>query len=142
MHVFDAVRTTKLSIQRLFTDFMIDGVNGAGQTEVRCDVTAIFGAPAKPAGDAAYRRDHSIDHGRQAIGRIRLPRSHREHRFGGAKRKSSVHCESQSPTRSTSDPRGGTGIGAPEIQPPADVGAYGPTATGAGASAIEEDERQ
>jgi gluconolactonase len=95
MHVFDVGGDNKLSNQKLFTDFMIDGVK-CGPDGVRCDVDGNLWCSSN-AGRAVGHSGVTVwTPEAKLIGRIRLPEICGNVCFGGPKRNRLFMAASQS----------------------------------------------
>ena len=85
MHVFDVGSDNKLSNQKLFTDFMVDGVK-CGPDGARCDVDGNVWCSSNARGDLGYSGVTVWTPEGKLIGRIRLPETTGNLCFGGPKR--------------------------------------------------------
>ena len=95
MSVFDVGADNKLSNQKLFSDFMVDGVK-CGPDGVRCDVNGNVWAAAMPAAHVGYSGVTVWTPEGKLIGRIRLPEVCGNICFGGPKRNRLFMAASQS----------------------------------------------
>jgi gluconolactonase len=95
MYVFDVGPDNKLSNQRLFTDFMIDGIK-CGPDGARCDVDGNVWVSSNARRDLGYSGVTVWTPQGKLIGRIRLPESTANLCFGGAKRNRLFITASQS----------------------------------------------
>jgi gluconolactonase len=95
MHVFDVGPDNKLSNQRLFADFMIDGIK-CGPDGARCDVDGNVWVSSNARRDLGYSGVTVWTPQGKLIGRIRLPESTANLCFGGAKRNRLFITASQS----------------------------------------------
>ena len=85
MHVFDVGSDNKLSNQKLFSDFMIDGVK-CGPDGVRCDVDGNLWCSSNAGRAVGYSGVTVWTPEGKLIGRIRLPEICGNICFGGPKR--------------------------------------------------------
>ena len=95
MHVFDVGPDNKLSNQRLFTDFMVDGIK-CGPDGARCDVDGNVWVSSNAFRELGYSGVTVWTAEGKLIGRIRLPESVANLCFGGAKRNRLFMAASQS----------------------------------------------
>jgi gluconolactonase len=95
MHVFDVGSDNKLSNQKLFSDFMIDGIK-CGPDGVRCDVDGNVWVSSNARGDLGYSGVTVWTPDGKLIGRIRLPEVTANLCFGGPKRNRLFMAASQS----------------------------------------------
>jgi gluconolactonase len=95
MHVFDVGDDHKLSNQKLFSDFMVDGVK-CGPDGVRCDVDGNVWCSSNAGRVVGYSGVTVWTPGGKLIGRIRLPEVTANICFGGAKRNRLFMAASQS----------------------------------------------
>lgn len=95
MHVFDVGSDNKLSNQKLFSDFMIDGVK-CGPDGVRCDVDGNLWCSSNAGRAVGYSGVTVWTPGGKLIGRIRLPEICGNVCFGGPKRNRLFMAASQS----------------------------------------------
>jgi gluconolactonase len=95
MYVFDVGPDNKLSNQKLFSDFMIDGIK-CGPDGARCDVDGNVWASSNARRDLGYSGVTVWTPQGKLIGRIRLPESTANLCFGGAKRNRLFITASQS----------------------------------------------
>ena len=95
MYVFDVGPDNKPSNQRLFTDFMIDGIK-CGPDGARCDVDGNVWVSSNARRDLGYSGVTVWTPQGKLIGRIRLPESTANLCFGGAKRNRLFITASQS----------------------------------------------
>jgi gluconolactonase len=98
MHVFDVGADHKLSNQKVFSDFMVDGVK-CGPDGARCDVegNVWVSSNGNPGGRAlGYSGVTVWTPEGKLIGRIRLPEVCGNLCFGGPKRNRLFMCGSQS----------------------------------------------
>ena len=98
MHVFDVGTDNKLSNQKLFSDFMIDGIK-CGPDGARCDVegNVWVSSNGNPGGRGlGYSGVTVWTPEGKLIGRIRLPEVCANIAFGGPKRNRLFMCGSQS----------------------------------------------
>src|SRR6516165_2637766 len=95
MHVFDVGSDNKLSNQKLFTDFMVDGVK-CGPDGARCDVDGNLWVSSNAGRDLGYSGVTVWTPEGKLIGRIRLPESVANLCFGGPKRNRLFMAASQS----------------------------------------------
>jgi gluconolactonase len=95
MYVFDVGPDNKLSNQRLFSDFMIDGIK-CGPDGARCDVDGNVWVSSNARRDLGYSGVTVWTPQGKLIGRIRLPESTANLCFGGAKRNRLFITASQS----------------------------------------------
>ena len=95
MHVFDVGSDNKLSNQKLFSDFMIDGVK-CGPDGARCDVNGNVWVSSNAGRAVGYSGVTVWTPAGQLIGRIRLPEVCANICFGGPKRNRLFMAASQS----------------------------------------------
>jgi gluconolactonase len=95
MHVFDVGADNKLSNQKLFTDFMIDGVK-CGPDGARCDVDGNLWCSSNAGRAVGYNGVTVWNPEGKLIGRIRLPEVTANICFGGPKRNRLFMAASQS----------------------------------------------
>ena len=95
MHVFDVGADNKLSNQKLFSDFMIDGIK-CGPDGARCDVDGNVWVSSNARGDLGYSGLTVWTPEGKLIGRIRLPEVTANLSFGGPKRNRLFMAASQS----------------------------------------------
>jgi len=95
MHVFDVGSDNKLSNQKLFSDFMIDGVK-CGPDGVRCDVDGNLWVSSNAGRAVGYSGVTVFTPDGKLIGRIRLPEICGNVCFGGPKRNRLFMAASQS----------------------------------------------
>jgi gluconolactonase len=95
MHVFDVGADNKLSNQKLFSDFMIDGVK-CGPDGVRCDVDGNLWCSSNAGRAVGYSGVTVWTPEGKLIGRIRLPEICGNICFGGPKRNRLFMAASQS----------------------------------------------
>lgn len=95
MHVFDVGADNKLSNQKLFSDFMIDGVK-CGPDGVRCDVDGNLWCSSNAGRAVGYSGVTVWTPAGKLIGRIRLPEVCGNICFGGPKRNRLFMAASQS----------------------------------------------
>jgi gluconolactonase len=98
MHVFDVGADNKLSNQKLFSDFMIDGIK-CGPDGARCDIdgNVWVSSNGNPGGRGlGYSGVTVWTPEGKVIGRIRLPEVCANIAFGGPKRNRLFMCGSQS----------------------------------------------
>ena len=95
MHVFDVGSDNKLSNQKLFSDFMIDGVK-CGPDGVRCDVDGNLWVSSNAGRAVGYSGVTVWTPEGKLIGRIRLPEICGNVCFGGPKRNRLFMAASQS----------------------------------------------
>jgi len=95
MHVFDVGSDNKLSNQKLFSDFMIDGVK-CGPDGARCDVNGNVWVSSNAGRAVGYSGVTVWTPAGQLIGRIRLPEACANLCFGGPKRNRLFMAASQS----------------------------------------------
>jgi gluconolactonase len=95
MHVFDVGPDNKLSNQRLFTDFMVDGIK-CGPDGARCDVDGNVWVSSNAFRELGYSGVTVWTPEGKLIGRIRLPESVANLCFGGPKRNRLFMAASQS----------------------------------------------
>jgi gluconolactonase len=98
MHVFDVGADNKLSNQKLFSDFMIDGIK-CGPDGARCDIdgNVWVSSNGNPGGRGlGYSGVTVWTPEGKLIGRIRLPEVCANIAFGGPKRNRLFMCGSQS----------------------------------------------
>jgi len=95
MHVFDVGADNKLSNQKLFSDFMADGIK-CGPDGARCDVDGNLWVSSNARRELGYSGVTVWTPEGKLIGRIRLPESTANLCFGGAKRNQLFMAASQS----------------------------------------------
>ena len=95
MYVFDVGSDNKLSNQRLFSDFMVDGIK-CGPDGARCDVDGNVWVSSDAGRELGYSGVTVWTPGGKLIGRIRLPESTANLCFGGPKRNRLFMAASQS----------------------------------------------
>src|SRR5246127_1696309 len=95
MYVFDVGPDNKLSNQKLFTDFMVDGVK-CGPDGARCDVDGNVWVSSNAFRELGYSGVTVWTPEGKLIGRIRLPESVANLCFGGPKRNRLFMAASQS----------------------------------------------
>jgi gluconolactonase len=95
MHVFDVGPDNKLSNQKLFTDFMVDGIK-CGPDGARCDVDGNLWCSSNAGRAVGYSGVTVWNPDGKLIGRIRLPEVTANVAFGGAKRNRLFMAASQS----------------------------------------------
>jgi len=95
MHVFDVGADNKLSNQKLFSDFMVDGIK-CGPDGARCDVDGNVWVSSNARGDLGYSGVTVWTPDGKLIGRIRLPEVTANLCFGGPKRNRLFMAASQS----------------------------------------------
>ena len=95
MHVFDVGADNKLSNQKLFSDFMIDGVK-CGPDGARCDVDGNVWCSSNAGRSVGYSGVTVWTPEGKLIGRIRLPEICGNVCFGGPKRNRLFMAASQS----------------------------------------------
>ena len=95
MHVFDVGADNKLSNQKLFSDFMVDGIKCAPDG-ARCDVDGNLWVSSNAFRELGYSGVTVWTPEGKLIGRIRLPESTANLCFGGAKRNRLFMAASQS----------------------------------------------
>jgi gluconolactonase len=95
MHVFDVGSDNKLSNQKLFSDFVIDGVK-CGPDGVRCDVDGNLWVSSNAGRAVGYSGVTVWTSEGKLIGRIRLPEICGNVCFGGPKRNRLFMAASQS----------------------------------------------
>jgi gluconolactonase len=95
MHVFDVGPDNKLSNQKLFTDFMVDGVK-CGPDGARCDVDGNLWCSSNAGRAVGYSGVTVWTPQGKLIGRIRLPEVTANVCFGGPKRNRLFMAASQS----------------------------------------------
>ena len=95
MHVFDVGSDNRLSNQKLFSDFMIDGVK-CGPDGVRCDVDGNLWCSSNAGRAVGYSGVTVWTPEGKLIGRIRLPEICGNVCFGGPKRNRLFMAASQS----------------------------------------------
>jgi len=95
MYVFDVGSDNKLSNQKLFSDFMIDGVK-CGPDGVRCDVDGNLWVSSNAGRAVGYSGVTVFTPEGKLIGRIRLPEICGNVCFGGPKRNRLFMAASQS----------------------------------------------
>jgi gluconolactonase len=95
MHVFDVGPDNKLSNQKLFSDFMVDGIK-CGPDGARCDVDGNVWVSSNAGRDLGYSGVTVWTPEGKLIGRIRLPEATANLCFGGAKRNRLFMAASQS----------------------------------------------
>ncbi len=95
MHVFDVGPDNKPSNQKLFSDFMIDGIK-CGPDGARCDVDGNVWVSSNAGRELGYSGVTVWTPEAKLIGRIRLPESTANLCFGGPKRNRLFMAASQS----------------------------------------------
>ena len=95
MHVFDVGADNKLSNQKLFSDFMVDGVK-CGPDGARCDVDGNLWVSSNAGRDLGYSGVTVWTPEGKLLGRIRVPESTANLCFGGPKRNRLFMASSQS----------------------------------------------
>ncbi len=95
MYVFDVGSDSKLSNQKLFSNFMVDGVK-CGPDGVRCDVDGNLWCSSNAGRNVGYSGVTVWSPQGQLIGRIRLPEVCGNVCFGGPKRNRLFMAASQS----------------------------------------------
>jgi gluconolactonase len=95
MHVFDVGSDNKLSNQKLFSNFMIDGVN-CGPDGARCDVNGNVWVSSNAGRAVGYNGVTAWTPAGQLVGRVRLPELCTNICFGGPKRNRLFITTSQS----------------------------------------------
>ncbi len=95
LHVFDVEPDNRLSNQKLFTDFMVDGVK-CGPDGVRCDVDGNLWCSSNAGRAVGYSGVTVWTPAGRLIGRIRLPEVCGNVCFGGPKRNRLFMAASQS----------------------------------------------
>jgi gluconolactonase len=95
MHVFDVGADNKLSNQKLFSSFMVDGVK-CGPDGVRCDVDGNLWCSSNAGRNVGYSGVTVWTPDGKLIGRIRLPEVCGNVAFGGPKRNRLFMAASQS----------------------------------------------
>jgi gluconolactonase len=95
MYVFDVGSDNKLSNQKLFSNFMVDGVQ-CGPDGARCDVNGNIWASSNAGRNVGYSGVTVWTPQGQLIGRIRLPEVCGNLAFGGPKRNRLFMAASQS----------------------------------------------
>jgi gluconolactonase len=95
MHAFDVGPNNKLSNQKLFTDFMVDGVK-CGPDGARCDVDGNLWCSSNAGRAVGYNGVTVWTPEGKLIGRIRLPEVVANVCFGGPKRNRLFMAASQS----------------------------------------------
>jgi len=95
MHVFDVGPDNKVSNQKLFTDFMVDGVK-CGPDGARCDVDGNLWCSSNAGRAVGYNGVTVWTPAGKLIGRIRLPEVVANVCFGGPKRNRLFMAASQS----------------------------------------------
>ena len=95
MHVFDVGQDNKVSNQKLFTDFMVDGVK-CGPDGARCDVDGNLWCSSNAGRAVGYSGVTVWTPDGKLIGRIRLPEVTANLCFGGPKRNRLFMAASQS----------------------------------------------
>jgi len=95
MYVFDVGSDNKLSNQKLFSNFMVDGVK-CGPDGARCDVEGNIWASSNAGRNVGYSGVTVWTPQGQLIGRIRLPEVCGNVAFGGPKRNRLFMAASQS----------------------------------------------
>ena len=95
MHVFDVGADNKLSNQKLFSDFMINGIK-CGPDGARCDVDGNVWVSSNARDDLGYSGVTVWTPEGKLIGRIRLPEVTANLCFGGPKRNRLFMAASQS----------------------------------------------
>jgi gluconolactonase len=95
MHVFDVGTDNKVSNQKFFTDFMVDGVK-CGPDGARCDVDGNLWCSSNAGRAVGYNGVTVWTPAGKLIGRIRLPEVTANLCFGGPKRNRLFMAASQS----------------------------------------------
>jgi len=95
MHVFDVGADNKPSNQKLFSDFMVDGIK-CGPDGARCDVEGNLWCSSNAGRAVGYSGVTVWNPDGKLIGRIRLPEVTANVTFGGAKRNRLFMAASQS----------------------------------------------
>src|SRR5262249_13781362 len=95
MHVFDVGSDNKLSNQKLFTDFMIDGIK-CGPDGARCDVDGNVWVSSNAGRDLGYSGSTEVTPEGKLIGRIRCPATTGNLCYGGPKRNRLFRAASRS----------------------------------------------
>jgi len=95
MHVFDVEADNKLSNQKLFSDFMVDGIK-CGPDGARCDVDGNVWVSSNARDNLGYSGVTVWTPDGKLIGRIRLPEVTANLCFGGPKRNRLFMAASQS----------------------------------------------
>jgi gluconolactonase len=95
MHVFDVGSDNKPSNQKLFSDFMVEGVK-CGPDGARCDVDGNVWCSSNAGRSVGYNGVTVWNPDGKLIGRIRLPEVTANVCFGGPKRNRLFMCGSQS----------------------------------------------
>jgi gluconolactonase len=95
MHVFDVGPDNKVSNQKLFTDFMVDGIK-CGPDGARCDVEGNLWCSSNAGRAVGYNGVTVWTPAGKLIGRIRLPEVVANVCFGGPKRNRLFMAASQS----------------------------------------------
>jgi gluconolactonase len=95
VYVFDVGTDNKLANQKLFSDFMIDGVK-CGPDGMRCDVNGNLWVSSNARRVVGYSGVTVWSPEGKLLGRIRLPEVTANLTFGGAKRNRLFMCASQS----------------------------------------------
>jgi gluconolactonase len=95
MHVFDVGSDNKLSNQKLFSDFMVDGVK-CGPDGARCDVEGNLWCSSNAGRAVGYSGVTVWNPAGKLIGRIRIPEICGNVCFGGPKRNRLFMAASQS----------------------------------------------
>jgi gluconolactonase len=95
MHVFDVGPDNKLSNQKLFSDFMVDGIK-CGPDGARCDVDGNVWVSSNARRDLGYSGVTVWTSEGKLLGRIRLPETTANLCFGGLKRNRLFIAASQS----------------------------------------------
>jgi gluconolactonase len=95
MHVFDVGSDNKLSNQKLFSDFMVDGIK-CEPDGACCDVDGNLWVSSNARRDLGYSGVTVWTPESKLIGRIRLPESTANLFFGGPKRNRLFMAASQS----------------------------------------------
>jgi gluconolactonase len=95
MHVFDVSSDNKLSNQKLFSDFMVEGVK-CGPDGARCDVSGNLWVSSNAGRAVGFSGVTVWTPAGQLIGRIRLPEVCGNVCFGGPKRNRLFMAASQS----------------------------------------------
>ena len=95
MHVFDVGSDNKLSNQKLFSDFMVDGIK-CGPDGARCDVDGNLWVSSNARRELGYSGVTVWTPEGKLIGRIRLPENTANLCFGGPKRNRLFMAASQS----------------------------------------------
>jgi gluconolactonase len=95
MHVFDVGSNNKLSNQKLFSDFMVDGIK-CGPDGARCDVEGNLWCSSNAGRNVGYSGVTVWNPQGKLLGRIRLPEVCGNVCFGGPKRNRLFMAGSQS----------------------------------------------